>query len=127
MKEASKKEFGVEGLSYTRRKLNIDPSDVKQTQKSVRSFHKTTQEELRNKGIKKVKLFRGVKKQYSDIGVLESWSSDREIAKKFNGQFIIEEEVPIERILTFSKSSKWTNGPFGEQSEYIVIRDVPKK
>lgn len=92
----------------------------------TRQIYEETQSYFREQGITEVVLYRGIKKEYSVKGVLESWSDDIATAKKFNGRHVWEEHIPVERVFISYGAPGWKNGPYGMQYEYILLNEVPK-
>lgn len=124
LKKAAVKELGLPGVAYSRVKWQIPAEDVEATRSVVRRIYEDTQESLRKKGIKTIRLYRGVQTGYSDVGALESWTTDPQLAKKFDGFDVLVKDVPAEHIFAYSGGPHWKNGRFGEQYEYVVLSSV---
>lgn len=124
MKHAAKKAFGLEGVPFTRAPWTITDAEVKGAMPTVRRMYRQTQTELRKRGVKKLRLYRGIKRNYKTAGALESYSTDVEVAKDFAGPGgkVIVEDVPADRILNGVDMTHWHNGRFGNQSEWIVMQ-----
>jgi SPP1 gp7 family putative phage head morphogenesis protein len=122
MKLAALEEFGGQGKVYSFRRYNIPKAAVRDTRKTLRKLYEETQADLKRKGIKKVRLYRGVKSEIRTPGSIESWTTDPELARKFDGHEVLWEDVPADEILTYHSGPSWNNGAFGEQHEYIRIR-----
>lgn len=126
MKAAAKRAFGLVGVIFTADKpLDASKDEVESAVQDLRRVYDRTQEEFRRRGITTVTLYRGVAHQYEREGVLESWSTDPEVALEFaqgDPNNVIIQEVPVERILTGDTLPDWEDGPYGHQREMIVMR-----
>lgn len=121
LKEAIKQELGARGLVFSRRQFNISDAEIKAARTSVQQMYEQTQAYLKQQGIKDIVLYRGVKTEIRTPGVVESWSTDRRTANKFDGHDVMEMRVPAEQIFMFSGGPGWKNGKYGEQFEYMVM------
>ncbi len=126
LKNGVKEELGIDGLVYTRRNYNFTRSEIALSKASAREMYESTQADLRSKGIRQVTLYRGLKSRVTVDGVIESWTSDPATARKFDGYDVIQLRIPVSRILAYHRGPNWRNGPYGEQYEYIVMRETPK-
>lgn len=127
LKHAVKEEFGLEGVPYSRVSWKISEQDISNMRPAARKIYDDSQEALRARGASTVRLYRGVKSEYAVQGLLEAWTSNIEIARKFDGYTVIQEDVPIERVFAFSGGPNWKNGKYGEQYEYILLPHEPRK
>lgn len=121
---AVRREFRMSTSVWNRRGHDIDPDLVERFRSPVRSLYNATQKALRKAGIRRVKLYRGIKDGGIPLrGVMESWTTDFDTALKFAGSRgeVMTITVPRERILMWSEGPFWTNGPFGEQFEYVIL------
>ncbi len=122
LKMAAIAEFGLPGVAYSRTDYTIAESAISEVQPAIRRLYEDTQRDLRMlypDGV--IRLYRGVRRSYALTGALESWSSDYDTARRFDGAAVIERDIPIERILTYSGGSHWLNGEYGEEYEYVVM------
>jgi SPP1 gp7 family putative phage head morphogenesis protein len=124
LKQAAIQEFGLRGISYNPRGFRIAAADVARTRGDLRKLHNLTQRDLKRRGIKSIRVYRGVRGEVVERGAVESWSTDRKVAEKFAGQTggkVVVETVPAERILARRGGPEWLDGRFGNQSEVIVL------
>lgn len=121
LKKAAVKELNLPGVAYSRVEWDIDERDVTSARPTVRRIYEDTQDALRATGITTIRLYRGVKAGYSEVGVMESWTTDPKVAKKFDGADVLVRDVPVEHIFAFSGGPGWVNGKYGEQHEYIIL------
>jgi hypothetical protein len=122
LKHAAIEEFGLKGVAFTRRQHLIDPRAVARDRRIARELYRRTQEYFRKRGIKTVRLYRGIKEQYAQKGALESWTTDPAQARRFAaGGHILVMDVPVDRILTGRGIPGWHDGRFGNQSEMVVM------
>lgn len=128
MKQAAKAELGgqlgLNGVAFTGRNFDIRPDEVSSARRTMRTMYDQTQEQLKRQGVESIKLFRGVKADYDHPGVLESWTTDRKIAKKFagSGGEVFVADIPRKRILNGVTLDHWHNGAFGAQAEWVVMQ-----
>jgi len=120
IKEAIKQEFELQGTVFNPRGFQIPKGRVWSLQKDVRSIYRQTQKELRKRGIKSVRLYRGITKDVVGSGVLESWTTDPKIAAKF-GKKVLVKDVPANKIFNYRGSSNWVDGIWGDQKEVMVM------
>lgn len=121
LKKAAIKELGLPGVAYSRVQWKIDERDVDAARSVVRKVYEDTQEDLRARGVKTVRLYRGIQSAYSEVGSLESWMTDPVLAKKFDGEDVLVMDVDARHIFAYSGGPNWKNGKYGEQFEYIVL------
>lgn len=126
LKETIRQEFKTQGLVMNKRQFNIGDNEIAAITPAVRSMYEQTQAEFAKRGITEVTLYRGVKSGIRVPGVVESWTTDLSIARKFNGHDILTETVPVSRIFMWHEGPGWKNGKYGEQYEYMVMGSVPK-
>ena len=120
MKAAAKKAFNLRGTVRNPRGLSLDLVDDLMIS-DVKKIHAKTVAQLKSKGIEKIKLYRGVNSLYVQPGAIESWTDDVSVAKKF-GSIVMEQEFDVTRILDYYKSVNWSDGAWGNQGEYMVMR-----
>jgi hypothetical protein len=127
LKIAALDELGGGGIPYSRRSWTYSARDIERTRAATRTLYEETQEALRATGRDTVTLYRGIRSEYAVEGALESWTSDAATARKFAGPggYVLTEEIPIDRVLTYSGGPRWKNGPFGEQFEYVILGRRP--
>ena len=139
LKRAARDELGLPGVVYSRRTWNISDEAVEQLRPAARTIYEDTQRELRTlypSGT--IRLYRGlaVPPPVKIAGVLESWTTSREIAEQFAGRRnrrtgspirgqeqageILYYEIPVEAVFAYSGGPNWKNGRFGEQREFVV-------
>jgi len=96
----------VSSLKLSESKQIIDDEDLlsifgeerfKKLKKGVQDIYEETQNFYKKKNIKQVKIFRGVKQVYLTNRPMESWTSDKSLAKKF-GDTIKSENVDVSKI-----------------------------
>lgn len=121
MKRAAIREFKLRGIEFNPRGFKFAGSEVALAAKDLRKLYDATQAEFRRRGIKTVKLFRGIKGPVAQGGALESWTTSRKVAEKFGTYSIIEKEIPVEQILTGRGLPDWIDGIFGNQGEMVVL------
>lgn len=126
LKEAIKQEFGTPGLVMNKRDFAISQAEIDGARTTVREMYDRTQQGFAADGVTTVKLYRGVKSSVRIPGVVESWTTDLETARKFDGYDIMEMVVPVDRVFMYSGGPGWKNGKYGEQYEYMVMADRPK-
>lgn len=85
--------------------------------KKIKDIYERSQKNL-NKH--KIKLYRGIQKKYTVKSIMESWTSDKDVAEGFDGKAILEKEIPKEQIFTFFKNNKFRLRHW-EEKEYIII------
>lgn len=128
MKEAALRELPLSGVPfYGNKPYQFQPADMTRMRRDIRALYDETQTWFRRRGIRTVTLFRGVYGEpVASRNTVESWTSDERTAQSFadkgpNGR-VIRVTVPVTQVLAHHKqSSTWTDGPFGEQSEYLVM------
>jgi hypothetical protein len=126
MKRAVRAEFKLGGLIYERSRVTVRPAEVETLRPVVRRMYEETQADLRRRGVTVVRLYRGVKRPMSRIGVLESWTLDPATAERFGTYDILVEDIPAARIFMYYQGPGWQRGPFGQQYEYIVMSEAPQ-
>lgn len=119
-KQATKDALNAKGIVFNRNNLKIDPRLAEKLESTVLNVYNSTQEQLRERGIKTIRLYRGVKTDTPIRGVVESWTSDRSVAESFGGKIMVK-DVPAKDILNFQGSDTWNDGIWGNQKEYMVI------
>ena len=124
MKRAAKKAFRLQGVAFTSKAWTIADTEVSRAVPAIRRMYRATQAALKRRGVKTLRLYRGIKEDYTVGGALESWTTDLKTAKKFAGPRgkVIVEDVPVARILNGVDMEHWHNGRFGNQSEWIVMQ-----
>lgn len=129
LKHGAQQELGIRGLVYQTRRFNFTQAEMGRARIAARKMYEDTQAAFRRQGVAEVRLYRGVKTAYEDVGVIESWTTDINVARKFAGARgdIIEEVIPVERILISHRSPGWRDGRFGAQSEYVVMPHRPRR
>lgn len=125
-KRAVKEEFGIDGLIYETRPFTIASGEVQEMRPVVRRMYEETQEDLRRRGITSVRLYRGVKTDVIGEGVISSWTSDKDTARKYGGYGILLEEVTADRIFMYHEGPGWINGPRGDEFEFIILMEAPR-
>jgi SPP1 gp7 family putative phage head morphogenesis protein len=120
MKEAAKREFNLGGIIHNPKGFAVPKGVLGGSRKTLRAIYENTQKELRKVGLKKVTVYRGVRGNTITPGVLESWTTDIDIARKF-GDNVIVKEVPASKILNYYKSRNWVNGIWGNQREFLIM------
>lgn len=120
MKQAAKKEFGLHGMVYNPRGFTTPSNVIPSVRKSLRRTYEATQNELRKKGIKTIRVYRGVKGEIITPNTLSSWTTDINTAKRFGGNVIVQ-DVPVEKVLNFKGSKNWADGLWGNQHEVIIM------
>lgn len=113
--------FPTTGIIFNRHNRPLDTRTARKFKRTAKATYEKVQRELKRRGVRTVKLYRGVGGETPIRGVLESWTTDPDVARKF-GKRVMVKEVPIEKIFNYSGSSQWTNGIWGEQKEYLVIQ-----
>lgn len=123
MKRAAKSAFQLSGVDYTRRAYAISQADVTGAVPAIRRMYSQTQRELSRRGVKTMRLYRGIKAKYTTGGALESWTTDPDVARRFAGRggTVVVDDVPATKILNGVDMEHWHNGRFGNQSEWIVM------
>ena len=105
-------------------------ANIIKLQQAVREQYEKTQDYLRGVSgpFPELPLYRGVKEEVETHNVAESWSEERRVAEKFDGHEVLEEMVPIERVLTMymTDSKLEANHKEYEEAEYIVLAGDPK-
>lgn len=127
-KTAAAEAFGGAGMVWNPRGYKPKPEDVQKAKEILRKMHSQTQEYLRREGIESVRLYRGVRKTYRDVGSVESWTESEEMARKFAGEdgIILMEEVPADRLLYGHRVPGWRDSKkFGAQQEWMVLSESP--
>ena len=120
MKAAIKQELGLKGIVYNPNNFVVSQADINLIKKDMREVYRNTQKELRAKGIKKLRVYRGVKETIKETGVMESWTTDPQKARRF-GKIVLTKEIPASKVYNYRGSSNWIDGSWGNQSEVIVL------
>jgi hypothetical protein len=94
-------------------------------------MYRETQDDLRVRGISEVLLYRGVREPYDPataVGVIESWTSDYDVAVEFAGPTgeVWIERITATRILAWYDGPGWVNGPKGSQFEWLILSEEPR-
>lgn len=127
LKHAIQAELVVDGVVWNPKGRETDSAEVERARASARLMYERTQEYFRGKGIKEVRVYRGIRSDVTEKNVVESWTMDLETARKFSQGYDVRQKViPVEQIFMFHDGPGWRNGKFGEQFEYIVLGSVPK-
>jgi len=125
LKRAAKETFNLKGIDGTGRKFNISQPEIDKFKDPTLRLYNQAQKEFKERGIKEIKLYRGLKQTTGENPILTSWTSDiptaRNFAKGRNGDFIASKTIKVEDILTFHDSTLWKNGKYGQQFEYIIM------
>lgn len=124
LKLAAQAELGLPGIAYTQQAVDVAPEAVGRTRPAVRRIYEDTQRWLQQQDISEMRLYRGWRRRYGVRGIVESWSTDPEIAKKFNGGKFGGVEVMLvkaEDIFCLSGGPHFKNGKYGEQNEVMVL------
>lgn len=120
LKEGAAKVLKLKGIVFSRVKWVLGAKEIAQATKDARRIYDQTQEELKRRGIKKIRLYRGIKSPVTTSGVLESWTTDPEVAKRFGTFAVLVREVDAKDIFAFNEGPGWVNGIHGPQTEFIV-------
>jgi len=107
------------GFVYREYDYYFNPKDLRDGKKYIKELYSKTQEALKKEGIEKITLYRGTQTEITTESVLSSWTTDKKMAKHFNGYEVIEREVDSKDILTYHKL--WNDPKYPEQLEYVVI------
>lgn len=77
---------------------------------------------------KYIYLYRGVEKQYNSSAPLESWTSNKRVAKNFDGFTVLGKIIPIKNVYTFYDSKSWKRirRQVDYEEEYIIINGGEK-
>ncbi|KKM99165.1 hypothetical protein LCGC14_1150670 [marine sediment metagenome] len=123
LKAGAIRAFGLRGIAYNPRGFAVLKTDIARTAKDLRRLHSKTQAEFARRGIKTVKVFRGVKGEVAERGAVESWSTSRKIAQGFAGPRgkVLAEEIPVERVLAMNNGPEWVDGVHGDQDEMLIL------
>jgi hypothetical protein len=129
LKQAAKDVFGMEGLVYT--PYDRRPPRAGQlalARRAAQLTYRETQAALAERGITEVTLYRGLRRQYSQPGALEAWTSAPGIAEEFAGSegLVLRETVTARRIFAWYDRPGWVEGPKGQQFEWIVLAEEPR-
>ena len=124
LKQAAKREFGLQGVAFTRREFIYGATELATARQTARRIYNQTQAELKRRGIRTMRLYRGIKGKYTTAGALESWTTDQATAQKFAGSkgVVLVDDVPVNRIWNGAEMDHWHSGKFGQQNEWIVMR-----
>lgn len=124
MKQAAREQFGAKGMVRNPRGRRFSRSTVALARKDMARMYDEAQADFRRRGVRHVRLYRGVKRRQRGVNALESWTDDRRVAERFAGPngHVYVEDVPAEEILMSHQSPRWVNGIWGEQGEYVRIR-----
>jgi SPP1 gp7 family putative phage head morphogenesis protein len=120
MKEALKKEFNLNGVVYNPRGFKIPDEHINSIRSDLRAIYNSTQKDFQRRGIERVRLYRGVKTDVVGSGVMESWTADPNVARRFGGKVMVK-DVPVNKVLSHRGSPDWVDGIWGDQKEYIVM------
>jgi hypothetical protein len=105
-------ERGISGAIWSNGQPVFEPSDAMRG--LVDDIYQNTQQRLTEDSYK---LYRGVKTEDAAGNVLESWTTDPAIARRFDGYAVYEAEVPKDRIFM-----DLSNDPdYGSEEEMIVM------
>lgn len=125
LKQAAARHFGFDEDRVWNPKGH-DPDDalVDDMTSVVDHQYEKAQAELDRRGIDSVTLYRGLSSDVEEQGVLSSWTQSKEVAESFD-DYIVEEEIPAERVLFFKGGPNWEDGKFGNQEEWVVLPERP--
>jgi SPP1 gp7 family putative phage head morphogenesis protein len=124
LKLAAQAELSLPGIAFTLKDAVVSDTDVQKLRPAVRRIYEDTQIHLQKAGLEEVTLYRGWRRSYGVRGILESWTTDPAIAKKFNGgKFggVEMRKVKVQDIFALSGGPHFKNGKYGEQHEYILL------
>ncbi|MFB6371705.1 MAG: minor capsid protein [Bradymonadaceae bacterium] len=125
MKQAAAREFGFdEERVWNPKGHEPDDALVDDMTDVVAHQYQKAQDELDRRGIDSVTLYRGLSSDVEQQGVLSSWTQSKEVAKSFD-DYIVEEEIPADRVLFFKGGPSWQDGKFGNQEEWVVLPEKP--
>lgn len=124
LKFGAKQEFGLEGVPFVRSPYAYSAAELRGARQTARRMYDKTQAEFKRRKIKTIRLYRGINKEYTHQGAIESWTDDRSIAEGFSGTSgkVLVEDVPVSRILNGTEMEHWHNGAAGEEGEWLVMR-----
>lgn len=125
LKQAALEEFGLPGALYSKQPVELDAGDVVQAREDVARIYDSTQRDFAEKGIRSVRLYRGVRSATDVQGVLESWTTNEDEAAAFGDFGVMVQDVPIDRILWSHESPDWATSK-APRSEYLVMPASPK-
>jgi hypothetical protein len=126
LKQAAKEELGLQGMVWNPKNHNITSKAIDAARGSTRQMYEQTQAYFQERGITHVTLYRGVKTGVRTPSVLESWTTNKSTAYKFDGHDVMEMRVPVERIFMHHEAPNWKNGRYGQQWESIVMPGPPR-
>lgn len=127
MKRAALDEFDLPGISYERNDFEIGAEEIDVTADDLRQIYEDTQQYYREQGITEITLYRGIQSPVDDIGSIEAWTDDLDIAERFGTYTVLEERVDVRRVLWSKDAPGWRDGRFGDQREHLVLSDVPSR
>lgn len=99
MLQSALKDVGLDGngrsMVWSRGLATLQPSDAART--ATRAVYADTQAALAS-GPSTITVYRGVKSDTATRNVLESWSTEYDFAKRFDGHAVLKAEVPREAV-----------------------------
>lgn len=127
LREAARRELGLPGALYSRRGMTLDEEAIEATRGDVRAIYNATQADLAERGIRTVRLYRGMTSATDIQGGVESWTTDEEEAARRGGEFgVMVQDVPASRILWSADSPGWSSARRAARGEYLVMADTPR-
>jgi len=127
MKLAIREELGAKGAVFDPEKAagRVSSKDLLEGRKGVRAIYDTTQETLIRSGIgSEIVLYRGIDKPRARRNVVESWTSDLNVARSF-GAHVMQITVRREQILAYHGSPIWSN-QHKHEKEFVVLPGLTK-
>jgi hypothetical protein len=121
---ASIRYFGMDIAPKNPMHYEIDEEKVMGLLPTVRFMYRETQDHFQKLGLKEITLFRGIRQENALFGPLQSYTTDYEVAVKYDDYTVIEDTIPVHHILMYHEGPGWVNGSNGNESEYIVLYEV---
>jgi hypothetical protein len=122
LQEAVRREFSLLGeVWHGDIRYRLSDARIERLRPVVRRMYEETQVDLGSTNIAQIELMRGIRSANEMERVLESWTSDPLVARSFGTYTVIRESISASRVLAYHAGPGWRPGPFGDQSEYLVL------
>jgi len=101
----------------------LEPEAQARAVLAARNLYDRTQAALEDAGLREIRLFRGVRSATRAVGVIQSWTTDLNVAIRFDGFDVLEATIGARQILAFDRGPLWERALSQRESEYIVITE----
>jgi hypothetical protein len=102
----------------------IDPEILYEIKPVVKFIYDETQSALLKRGVRSIKLFRGINKDNALVGPLQSYTENYQVAMCYDDYDVLEDTIPIRQVLMYHKGPGWSDGSRGKEEEFTILYEV---